>query len=150
MQRATFLVGQVVTFVVGDEIDDCPVGQCRRLIKDEATFLDASSQRANAATVRLQWLPGKHSGRLGQGSISLSQGTMRFKLAATYGHHLVSPMPAVARAQYQLGFFAGGYTGTAGTKPFRFGISTFGRVFSSMTSFSLMMPFQKYRTATRA
>ena len=43
---------------------------------------------------------------------------------------------------HQLGFFSGGYTGTAGTKPFRFGISTFGRVFSSMTSFSWMMPFR--------
>jgi hypothetical protein len=54
----------------------------------------------------------------------------------------VSSMPAAARAQYQLGFFSGGYTGTAGTKPFRFGITTFGSVFSSMTSFSLTMPFQ--------
>jgi len=45
-------------------------------------------------------------------------------------------------AQNQLGFFSGGYTGTAGTKPFRFGMTTFGRVFSSMTSFSLMMPFE--------
>jgi len=53
VQCATFLVGQVVTFVVGDEIDHCPVGQCRRLIKDEATFLDASSQRPHATTVRL-------------------------------------------------------------------------------------------------
>jgi hypothetical protein len=49
--------------------------------------------------------------------------------------------PEGARAQYQLGFFSGGYTGFAGTKPLRFGISTFGRVFSSRTSFSPMMPF---------
>src|SRR6267378_3504453 len=35
-------------------------------------------------------------------------------------------------AQYQLGFFSGGYTGFAGTKPFLFGISTFGRDFSSI------------------
>jgi len=34
-------------------------------------------------------------------------------------------MPAAARAHHQLGFGSGGYTGTAGTKPFRFGISTF-------------------------
>jgi hypothetical protein len=47
-----------------------------------------------------------------------------------------------AFAQYQLGFFSGGYTGTAGTKPFRFGISTFGRVLASRTSFSPMMPLR--------
>jgi hypothetical protein len=56
---------------------------------------------------------------------------------------LVSPMPAAAaRAQYQLGFFSGGYTGTAGTKPSRFGIWTFGRVLASRTSVSPMMPFR--------
>jgi transposase len=49
---------------------------------------------------------------------------------------------APARAQYQLGFFSGGYTGTSGTKPCRFGISTFGRVLASRTSFSWMMPFR--------
>jgi hypothetical protein len=49
---------------------------------------------------------------------------------------------AVARAHHQLGFGSGGYAGTAGTKPFRFGISTFGSVLASMTSVSLMMPFR--------
>jgi hypothetical protein len=45
-------------------------------------------------------------------------------------------------AQYQLGFLgSGGYTGTTGTKPSRFGISTFGRVLASRTSLSWMMPF---------
>src|SRR6516164_4932629 len=42
-----------------------------------------------------------------------------------------APGPGTTRAQYQLGFFSGGYTGTAGTKPSRFGISTFGRVLAS-------------------
>jgi hypothetical protein len=47
------------------------------------------------------------------------------------------------RAQYQLGFLGlGGHTGFAGTKPSRFGISIFGRVLASRTSFSWMMPFR--------
>jgi hypothetical protein len=50
--------------------------------------------------------------------------------------------PRPARTHHQLGFGSGGYTGTSGTKPCRFGISTFGRVFSSRTSVSLMMPFR--------
>src|SRR5262249_39877722 len=53
---------------------------------------------------------------------------------------LVSQIPA--RAYHQLGFGSGGYTGTAGTKPLRFGISTCGSVLASMTSSSLMMPFR--------
>ena len=58
-------------------------------------------------------------------------------------NHLVRPMSAAARAQNQLGFVgSGGYTGTAGTKPFRFGISTFGRLLASMTSVSWMIPFR--------
>ena len=63
---------------------------------------------------------------------------------------LASSMPAAARAHHQLGFGSGGYTGTAGTKPLRFGISTFGRLLASMTSVSLMMPFRYNRNATTA
>ncbi len=43
VQRSTFLVSQVVPFVVRDEVDDGPIGESRRLVQDEATFLDASS-----------------------------------------------------------------------------------------------------------
>src|SRR5258708_781309 len=59
-------------------------------------------------------------------------------------------VPAAARAHHQLGFGSGGYTGTAGTNPFRFGISTFGRLLASMTSVSWMMPFRYNRNATTA
>jgi hypothetical protein len=45
-------------------------------------------------------------------------------------------------AHHQLGFGSGGYTGFAGTKPFRFGIWTFGRLWASKTSLSWMMPFR--------
>jgi hypothetical protein len=56
----------------------------------------------------------------------------------------------VERIHHQLGFGSGGYTGFAGTKPFRFGISTLGRLLASMTSFSPMMPFRYNRNATTA
>src|SRR5205814_10596659 len=61
--------------------------------------------------------------------------------------HLVSPMPATARAHHQLRFGSGGYTGTAGMKPLRFGISTFGRLWASITSVSPTMPFRYNRNA---
>jgi hypothetical protein len=71
--------------------------------------------------------------------------------------HLESRMPAAVRTHHQLGFGSGGYTGTVAnagrrrrvrtrrsvtTKPFRFGISTYGRLVASITPFSLMMPFR--------
>src|SRR5258708_32795474 len=43
-------------------------------------------------------------------------------------------MPAAARAHHQLGFGSAGYTGSAGTDPFRLGISTLGRNFGSISS----------------
>lgn len=65
---------------------------------------------------------------------------------------LQSPMAGMTRRaatlplptcdQYQLGFLGlGGHTGTSGTKLFRFGIWTFGRLWASMTSDSWTMPF---------
>src|SRR2546426_533415 len=48
-----------------------------------------------------------------------------------------APMARLLGAQNQLGFLgSGGHTGTAGTKPFRFGISIFGRLLASRTSLS--------------
>src|SRR5215470_7551755 len=66
------------------------------------------------------------------------------------GGHLASPTSALACAHHQLGFRSGGYTGTAGTKPLRFGISTFGRLWASITSVSPMMPFRNNRNAVTA
>jgi len=61
VQRAAVLVRKVVTFVVGDEIDDRPIGQRRRLVQDESPLLDAGSQRAHAPTVRRLEMAGKYS-----------------------------------------------------------------------------------------
>jgi hypothetical protein len=71
-----------------------------------------------------------------------SPGNRRWRFISRQGTVRRSPMPAAERVHHQLGFGSGGYTGTAGTKPFRFGISTFGRLLASMTSVSWMMPFR--------
>ena len=55
---------------------------------------------------------------------------------------IIREMPAAVRTHHQLGFGSGGYTGASGTKPCRFGISTFGRLLASITSVSWMMPFR--------
>ena len=58
----------------------------------------------------------------------------------------VTTTTAADHDQYQLGFLGlGGQTGTAGTKPSRFGIWTFGRLLASKTSLSWMMPLRKSR-----
>ena len=59
MQGSALLVSQVVTLIVRDQIDDGPVGQGRGFIEDEAPLLDARSERAHGATVRVFALPGK-------------------------------------------------------------------------------------------
>jgi hypothetical protein len=49
----------------------------------------------------------------------------------------VTALTAIDHNQYQLGFLGtGGHTGTAGRKPFRFGISIFGKLFASRASLS--------------
>ena len=40
MQCETLLISEVVTFVVRNEVDDCPVRQGRRFVQDQTTLLD--------------------------------------------------------------------------------------------------------------
>ena len=63
MQSAALLVRQIVTLVIGHEIDGRPFRQGGRLIEDQSPVLDACSKRAHTATVRLSLTPGKRSGR---------------------------------------------------------------------------------------
>ena len=63
MQSAALDVRQIVTFVIGHEIDGRPFRQGGRLIKDQSPVLDACSKRAHPVTVRLSLTPGKRSGR---------------------------------------------------------------------------------------
>ena len=90
---------------------------------------------------------------MGQGSVQ-KWGKLIIAVSLAVGLVRARPVPsqelnkrrdkvaAAACGQNQLGFGSGGYTGTAGTKPFRFGISTFGSVLASITSVSWMMPFR--------
>ena len=63
MQSAALDVRQIVTFVIGHEIDGRPFRQGGRLIEDQSPVLDACSKRAHTVTVRLSLTPGKPSGR---------------------------------------------------------------------------------------
>ena len=53
MQRMTFLVAQVVALVVKHQIDDGPLGQRCRLVKDQTSVFDARSEAAHVFTVRI-------------------------------------------------------------------------------------------------
>jgi hypothetical protein len=43
MQGATFLVREVVAFIIHDEVDDRPITQSRRLVEYDASVLNACS-----------------------------------------------------------------------------------------------------------
>jgi hypothetical protein len=62
VQSAPLLFGEVITFVVNHQVDNCPVGQGCGLVENEPTFLDARSKTAHVATVRVSQVPGKRSG----------------------------------------------------------------------------------------
>jgi hypothetical protein len=59
VQGAAFVVGQIVSFVVRNEVDNRAFGQRGGFVEHEASIFDTSSQRAHAATVRLSDAPDK-------------------------------------------------------------------------------------------
>jgi len=59
VQRAALVVSEVVVLIVSDELHDCALRQCRRLVENKTPFLDTRSQWAHAATVRLFVMTGK-------------------------------------------------------------------------------------------
>lgn len=61
MQGAAVVLGEVVAFVVCDQIDNRAVGQGCRLVKDESPILDTSSEWVHTTTVRLSKTLGKAS-----------------------------------------------------------------------------------------
>jgi hypothetical protein len=62
VQRAPLLFGEVITFVVNHQVDNCPVGQGCGLVENEPALLDARSKTAHVPTVRVSQVPGKRSG----------------------------------------------------------------------------------------
>ena len=76
MQRATLGVAEVVTFVVGNEVDNRTLGKGGWLVKNEPPLFDTRSERAHGATVGVSGVPGKRahgkrSPRLGE-AVTLS------------------------------------------------------------------------------
>jgi hypothetical protein len=53
VQSAALLVCEVITFVVGNQVDNRAFGQGCRLVENKAALLDTCSEWAHAATVRL-------------------------------------------------------------------------------------------------
>ena len=51
MQRAALGVGEVVTLVVCNQINDAALRESRRFVENEPPFLNAGSKRAHATTV---------------------------------------------------------------------------------------------------
>ncbi len=69
MQGPALIVGQIVTFVIGDEVDNGPFGQGGRFVENQPPFFDASAERAHAVTLRISEVLGKHSRRASEPSI---------------------------------------------------------------------------------
>jgi hypothetical protein len=61
VERATLLVGEVIAFVISDQVDNRPIGQGSRLIENEPPLLDTRAEGTHAITVRLSRLPDKPS-----------------------------------------------------------------------------------------
>ena len=62
VQRAALVVREIVTLIVGDEVDNRSFGQARRLVEDEPPLFDSRSEWGHVATVRVSCRPGKGSG----------------------------------------------------------------------------------------
>ncbi len=63
MQRAALGVCEVVTLVVGNEVDNSTLGECGRLVENKPSLLDTRSERAHVSTVGVSSMPGKRSRR---------------------------------------------------------------------------------------
>ena len=61
MQDAAFVVGEVITFAVSDQIENRTVGQRRRLVENKPPLFDTRSERGHVATLRVSGAPGKRS-----------------------------------------------------------------------------------------
>ena len=74
MQGPALIVRQIVTFVVGDEVDNGPLGQGGRFVENQPSFFDAGAERAHALTLRISEVLGKHSRRASEAFDSLKPG----------------------------------------------------------------------------
>lgn len=61
VQGAALVVGQIIAFVVGDEINDRPFGQGRRFVENARPFWTRARGTAHVPTVRVSEVPSKGS-----------------------------------------------------------------------------------------
>ena len=61
VQSPAFVVGQIVIFVVRNEVDNRAFGQRGRFVEHEPAFLDTSSQGTHGITVRFSHASGKRT-----------------------------------------------------------------------------------------
>jgi hypothetical protein len=85
VQGAALLIGEVITVVVGYEVNNRALGQGGRLVKDEPALLDMGSERAHVVTVRVSERSGKHSRGSTENGVSLIGG--RHSTAAARRHY---------------------------------------------------------------
>jgi len=57
MKRASFVISEVVAFIIHDEIDDRTFPQSRGLVEYDASVRDSRSQWAHAPTIRSSAMP---------------------------------------------------------------------------------------------
>src|SRR5262245_39685957 len=53
MQGSAFAVGEIITLIVGDEVDHRTIRKSRWLVENKPSVFDACSERAHVTTVRL-------------------------------------------------------------------------------------------------
>jgi hypothetical protein len=58
VQGPALVVREVITIVVGNQIDNRPLGQACRLIEDKTSLTDTRSETTHGPTVRVSNLPG--------------------------------------------------------------------------------------------
>jgi hypothetical protein len=61
VECATLLVGEVIAFVINDQVDNRPIGQGSWLVENEPPLLDTRADGTHVTTVRLSSLPDKPS-----------------------------------------------------------------------------------------
>jgi hypothetical protein len=54
MKGSAFAVGEIIAFIIGDEVDHRTVRKSRWLVENKPSVFDACSERAHVTTV---WLP---------------------------------------------------------------------------------------------
>jgi hypothetical protein len=72
VECATLVVGEVIAFVIGHQVDNCPLAEGGLLVENEPRILHTCWETAHVPTVRVSRMPGKRSGSLTE-SVDLAE-----------------------------------------------------------------------------